>query len=293
MIELSLQRRMRSPHGALELSLEGVIQPGECLAIFGPSGAGKTTLLRMLAGLIQPDAGRLVVDGEVWFDATRRIHLPPQRRSIGYVFQDYALFPNMTVQDNLTFAGATPQAAMQLLAMVGLQALADRPPDTLSGGQRQRVAVARALARRPKLLLLDEALAALDRTTRHQLQLDLITWQRTLGITTLLVSHDLAEVIKMANRVWHIQQGRIVAQGPPQTVLLGPKTQGKFNLPADVLAIRQEDVVQVVTLLVGQDVIDVIGDGDELADLQPGDQVTVSIKAFSPILIKNRSTSAC
>ncbi|WP_137938482.1 ABC transporter ATP-binding protein [Chitinivorax sp. B] len=293
MIDLQLTRQLHTQQGLLTLSVSGQITHGECLAVFGPSGAGKTTLLRMMAGLTQPDSGHLTVDGEVWIDASRGFHLPPQKRSIGYVFQDYALFPNMTVRGNLAYAGASASLQADLLDMTGLTAFSDRKPDTLSGGQRQRVAVARALARRPKLLLLDEPLTALDGTTRHQLQRDLAQWQKSLGITTILVSHDIGEVVRLAQQVWQLDQGRITAQGTPHAVLLGPRTRGKFNLGAEVLAVRQEDVVQVVTLLVGQEVVDVIGDGDELADLQIGDRVTVAIKAFSPILIKNRDGSTC
>ncbi|MDZ4378071.1 MAG: ABC transporter ATP-binding protein, partial [Xanthomonadaceae bacterium] len=152
--------------------LDLAVAAGETVAIVGASGAGKSTLLRMLAGLSQPNSGRIVVDGEPWFDSAKKINLPPQQRAIGFVFQDYALFSNLTVRQNVAYAADKGQASwvVRLLAMTGLTELQDSLPARLSGGQKQRVALARALARKPKLLLLDEPLSALDGALRAQLQ---------------------------------------------------------------------------------------------------------------------------
>ncbi|TFW10105.1 ATP-binding cassette domain-containing protein, partial [Oxalobacteraceae bacterium OM1] len=147
MIEFDLRKALHTPHGPLPLEAKGAVEPG-FTALFGPSGAGKTTLLRMLAGLAQPENGRIVVNGATWFDAAHGIDLPPQRRSIGFVFQDYALFPNLSVRGNIAYAAARAERAWidELIALTGLGELEDRLPATLSGGQQQRVALARALA---------------------------------------------------------------------------------------------------------------------------------------------------
>ncbi len=150
MIFINITKHLDTAEGSINAHFELTINDGEFLTLFGPSGAGKTTLLRMIAGLEQPDSGKIEVDGEVWFDSTKKINLPPQKRSIGFVFQDYALFPTMSVRENLLFAAQKSEQRHnvdELIELVELTALADRLPSTLSGGQKQRVALARALVR--------------------------------------------------------------------------------------------------------------------------------------------------
>jgi len=193
MIELSVKKRLLSAEGSLELRFETIIEEGEFVALFGESGAGKTTILRMIAGLETPDSGHIIVNGTPWFDSQKRINLPPAKRPIGFVFQDYALFPNMSVKENLRFAlqkGDNPAIIDELLDTIALRELADRLPSQLSGGQQQRVAMARALVRRPRLLLLDEPLSALDHAMRHKLQDELAKLHQHFNLTTILVSHD-------------------------------------------------------------------------------------------------------
>jgi molybdate transport system ATP-binding protein len=288
MIEIALTRTLHGAGGELRLDLQARLDSGSFVALFGPSGAGKTTLLRMLAGLTDADSGRLVVDGETWFDAERRITLPPQKRSIGFVFQDYALFPNLSVRANVGYAVDKSEARWvdELLDLAGLAALQHRLPHTLSGGQKQRVALARAIARKPALLLLDEPLSALDAELRSQLQDDLARLHRRCGFTALLVSHDVGEVFKLSQQVLRLEQGRIVQSGTPSDVFLQRRMAGKFNLHAQVLAVRRDDVVHVVSLAVGQDIVEVIASDDEVAGLAPGDFISVSAKAFSPLLVK-------
>ena len=293
MIEFTLGKHLDSAGGPLRLEADARIESGSFVTLFGPSGAGKTTILRMLAGLMRPDQGRIVVDGVAWFDAQRRIDLPPQQRAIGFVFQDYALFPNLTVRENIAYAVTRGEERWvdELLDLTGLRMLGDRMPATLSGGQRQRVALARAIARKPKLLLLDEPLSALDMSLRHQLQDELAALHRRFGLTTLMVSHELGEVFKLSQKVLRLEGGRIVESGTPREVFLQKRMSGRLNLHAQVLDIRQEDVVYIVTLLIGQEVIDVVASEDEVAQLRQGDDVSVAARAISPYISRTAKHS--
>ena len=274
-----------TPGAPLPGALAQTIGDGEFIALFGPSGAGKTTLLRMLAGLTRPDRGRIVVDGAVWFDAAAGVNLAPQARSVGVVFQDYALFPNLSVRDNIGYAVARADRAWvdELLTLMQLDGLQQQRPAVLSGGQKQRVALARAVARKPRLLLLDEPLAALDYRLRARLQDDLLLLHRRLGVTTLMASHDIGEVFRLADRVWRLEQGCVVQTGTPSDLFLAQRLAGRLALRAQVLALRREEVVTIVSLLVGQDIVDVIAADDEAALLQVGGTVMLSAKTFGAL----------
>jgi molybdate transport system ATP-binding protein len=210
----------------LDLSL--TIAPGELLALVGPSGAGKSTALRCIAGLHRASKGRIACNGAVWFDAEAGRDLPPHRRAAGLVFQDYALFPHMTAAANVMAAmGHLPKPARMdrvrdLFAMVHLSGLEDRRPAELSGGQQQRVAVARALARDPAILLLDEPFSAVDRATRRRLQAELAALRRNLAIPILLVTHDLEEALALADRMVVMHRGRGLQTGTPTELLTRP-----------------------------------------------------------------------
>lgn len=288
MIDIAISKKLDSASGALQLEVNTQIESGSFVALFGPSGAGKTSILRMLAGLTEPDSGRIIVDGVTWFDAQRRINLPPQKRAIGFVFQDYALFPNLSVRENVAYAASRRDIAWvdELLGISGLAPLQQRVPATLSGGQKQRVALARALARKPKLLLLDEPLSALDAAMRTQLQDDLLQMHQRFGLTTLLVSHDIGEVFKLSQRVLQLDGGRIVQSGTPAETFLSQRLRGRLTLHAQVLGVRHEEVVHIVSLLIGQEIVDVIASDDEVEGLRDGDVVSISAKAFSPAIFK-------
>lgn len=288
MIEIALAKTLQSAGGPLRLQVNIKVDQGDFITLFGPSGVGKTTILRMLAGLVQPDEGRIVVQGDTWFDAQRGICLPPQKRAIGFVFQDYALFPNLSVRDNIAYAVDKREQGWvdELLDLTGLARLQHRLPATLSGGQKQRVALARALARKPALLLLDEPLSALDSALRSQLQDELAALHKRFGLTTLLVTHDIGEVFRLSHKVLQLDAGRIVQSGTPAEVFLQRRLTGKLNLRAQVLAVRREEVVNIVSLLVGQDVIEVIASDEEVAGLREGDMVSMAAKAVSPYLFK-------
>ena len=221
-VELDFYKRLHGADGDLELAIKATLAEGEFVAIYGPSGAGKTTLLRLLAGLTPPEKGVLTAYGVTWCDSARAINLPTQARDIAMVFQEYALFPNMSVQENLRYAMRDTRQSAELERLVELMQLGElrrRLPATLSGGQKQRVAVARALLRQAKILLLDEPFAALDASMRAQLQNEIMARQRSMGGITLLVSHDLAEVYRLAHRVLLLERGRLLAHGAPQHVL--------------------------------------------------------------------------
>ena len=192
----------------------------ETVALAGPSGAGKTSVLRAIAGLLAPERGTIEVGGRRWYDTAAGIDVPPERRSVGLVFQEYALFPHLTVAANVAYGSRAPVG--ELLARFGVEKLADVRPGQLSGGERQRVALARALAREPEVLLLDEPLGALDAHTRRRLRGELREHLRLARLPTLLVTHDFAEAAALADRIAVMVAGRIVQIGTAAELLAHP-----------------------------------------------------------------------
>ena len=288
MILVNVTKRLDTAEGTINAHFELSINDSEFLTLFGPSGAGKTTLMRMIAGLEKPDSGVIVVDGDVWFDSSKKINLPPQNRSIGFVFQDYALFPTMTVRENLLFAAETAHQRHnvdELIELVELTALSNRLPSTLSGGQKQRVALARALVRHPKILLLDEPLSALDPSMRQKLQDELSLIHSRLGVTTLLVSHDIAETVKLSDRLAVIELGRIKRICPPMEFFSPQTLSGKLQLIGEVLKIEEDFPAFIITLLVGSSVVRTVVSSTEASALCIGGRAIISSKAFNPILI--------
>ena len=222
MIDIAITRKLSGPGGQMSLQFNTKIDSGEFVCVYGPSGAGKTSVLRMLAGLLTPDDGHIVTDNTTWFDRAKKVDLKPQLRNIGMVFQEYSLFPNMTVRGNLEFALKKESSADivdELLQLTELEQLQDQKPALLSGGQKQRVALARALIRRPRLLLLDEPLSALDSVMQAKLQDYILRVHQQFSLTTILVSHDVFGVVKMSKRVLILEEGTIKRDGPPREVL--------------------------------------------------------------------------
>lgn len=198
--------------------------------LFGPSGSGKTTILRCLAGLERPEQGAIQFGPEVWFDAARRIHLPPQRRGVGYLFQQYALFPHRTVAQNIAYGivGDRSEAAARVDGLIDqfeLDGLAERYPGELSGGQQQRVALARAIACRPRLLLLDEPLSALDQTLRQTVRSQLRRWLKQCAAPTVMVTHDRDDAMALGDRIVVLDDGRILQHGPLAEVFARPANE--------------------------------------------------------------------
>ena len=210
-------------HGLRAFDLELTLAVGdETLALVGPSGAGKSTLRRAVAGLERPDRGRIALDGEVWLDTDRGVDVPPERRSVGLVFQEYALFPHLSVRRNVAFGGASTAEVDEFLERFGIAALAAARPDAISGGERQRVALARALARRPRVLLLDEPLSALDAHTRSAVRGELRGLLAGLGLPVVLVTHDFEDAATLADRVGVLVEGRLLQLGTPAELVAAP-----------------------------------------------------------------------
>ena len=241
MIDVVLQKSLHGAEGAFSLEVALEIPQQAVIAIMGPSGAGKTSLLKMMAGLMLPDKGKIAIDENIWFDADRKINRKPQERSVGYVFQEYALFPNMSMRENLLFAvgkRGEKRIVDELMELMGLTTLQDRKPAHLSGGQQQRVALARAIVRRPQILLLDEPFAALDKPMRQRLQQDLKMLHEHYGTTTLLVSHDPVEVARLAHEVIVLGNGKVSKQGPPFEVLHNAEEDGAIE--GEILVINRK-----------------------------------------------------
>jgi molybdate transport system ATP-binding protein len=220
----------------IALDLELSVGPGQLMALVGPSGSGKTTTLRAIAGLHRPAHGRIACRGLVWFDTAQRISVPARQRRVGLVFQSYALFPHLTAIENVMEAlGDLPaegrrDEARTLLARMHLQGMEDRRPGQLSGGQQQRVAVARALARRPDVLLLDEPFSAVDRVTRRRLRRELGEIRRDLPMPVILVTHDLDDVTRLADQVCVMNHGKILQRGSVTDVMRQPASAAVAEL---------------------------------------------------------------
>jgi molybdate transport system ATP-binding protein len=265
--ELTAEFEKHFPGGpVIQVALRRPADAFSLTVLFGPSGSGKSTTLRCLAGLSRPERGTIRFGDEIWFDAARRIFLPPQRRRIGYLFQDYALFPHLRVAQNIGYGlgKLTPerrQRIEEITALLGLAGLEDRYPRQLSGGQQQRVALARALVCRPRLLLLDEPLSALDAPTREHLRRQLRHWLVELRMSTILVTHDRIEALALGDHVVVFEAGRVCQSGSVQQV---------FSAPVD----------RAVARIVGVDTIErgmVVQVADGLATIQVGPKQLIGL----------------
>jgi len=287
MIKLKFKKSLVATGGTMTLNIDCIINKGDFITIYGPSGAGKTTLLRIIAGLIKPDSGLITVGNQPWFDSENKINLKPQKRSVGLVFQDYALFPNMTVEENINYAlgkDINLQTIDDIIQLMDLSDLRQRKSDSLSGGQKQRVALARSLVRTPGILLLDEPMSAIDNKMRRQIQNYLLEAHKKFNLTTVLVSHDVGEIFKLANSVIMIENGEILRQGPPAEIFINRDLSGKFQFAGEVLAKSKEEVIYIITVLIDQQVVKVVAEESTAAKINVGDKVLVTSKAFNPII---------
>jgi molybdate transport system ATP-binding protein len=268
---VSLDVAIRLTLGPLDLDMAVTVDEGEVVALLGPNGAGKTTLLRAIAGLVPFTSGHVRLDGHVLEDTATRVYVPTERRPIGFVFQDYLLFPHLTVLENVAFGlrsrGISRQAAaersLEWLERVGLKTYAGSKPAELSGGQRQRVALARALAPDPRLLLLDEPLAALDATTRAEVRRDLKRHLDSFKGIRLVVTHDPLEAVALADRLVVMEKGQLVQTGTADEVTEHPRSQYVADL-VGVNLLRGEASDGSVRLASGQTVA---AAGAELGDV--------------------------
>jgi molybdate transport system ATP-binding protein len=226
MLDVRVQRRL--PDFQLDVGFRAA---EEMTVLFGPSGSGKSLTLQCIAGIVRPDAGRIVADGRTLFDSDAGVNLPPQERRVGYVPQSYALFPHLTVEENIAYGlrrfTRTERAARvrEMVALMALDGLEGRRPRELSGGQQQRVALARALAFRPDTLLLDEPFSSLDSGIRAELRDELLALQRRAGVTTVVVTHDLEDAFLLGQRMAVIDNGRVLQEGPREEVFYRPKSR--------------------------------------------------------------------
>lgn len=289
MIQLNIQKKLKAASGEMELAINTEIKQGDLVSFYGKSGAGKTTILKILAGLLKPEKGEIIVQENTWLNTSKKINLKPQKRKVGYVFQDYSLFPNMTVKKNLEFAlnkNQDQKIISELIEIVELGDLRNRKPETLSGGQKQRVALARALVQKPSILMLDEPLSALDSEIRYKLQQHILQVHHEFNLTTILISHDISEILRMSDYLFELESGKIIRQGKPSELFQFQNLNAKFQFTGDLVAIEKQDFLYILTIRIGKDIVKVIADETEGTNLAIGDKILVASKAFNPIIRK-------
>ena len=289
MIHLTLNKTLSTSDGTMQLDIDLTLEQGELVTLYGESGAGKTSTFRMIAGLLSADRARIVVNEKIWLDTDQNIDLKPQKRKVGFVFQDYALFPNMTVRQNLEYALEKNQDKAiidELIDMIELGELQNRNPKKLSGGQKQRVALARALVQKPEILLLDEPLSALDNKMRLKLQDYVLKVHRQFNLTTLLISHDIGEILKLSDKVYVIKNGKITRGGVPSEVFAYDQGISKFSFAGEIIEIVNEKENCKVAVLIETNIIHIKVQESEIKDLHIGDKVIVSSKTFEPVIQK-------
>ncbi len=278
MIKIALKKPLLAATGKMLLDIEMELNQGDFIAITGPSGSGKTTFLRLVAGLETANEGFIQFGDQIWLDSSNKQHLPTQKRNIGFVFQDYALFPNMSVRKNLEFAltkGQEDHIIEELMDIMEIQLLAERRPGSLSGGQKQRVALARALVCQPAILLLDEPLSALDDNMRARLQDYILKVHHRYQLTTILVSHSTQEIAKMATRVLRLVDGKIVSEGSPKAVLNLPSENTETILNGTVVAVREEDNIYEIRFFSEGKMVTVALPKGRLFRLRQGDWIQI------------------
>lgn len=286
MINFSLRKTLHTTEGEMQLDMNAAFESGQFISLYGSSGAGKTSVLRMLAGFMKPDNGFISVNNVAWFDAEKKINEEPQQRKIGFVFQDYALFPNMNVKENIAFAlskNDDKKIVDELLELTGLSTLSSRKIQTLSGGQKQRVALARAIAKKPLLLLLDEPLSAIDNTMRVQLQTTLLEVHKRFGLTTILVSHDIDEIIKLCDTIIHLENGIVQQNTTPATFFLNG-----FNeniLTGNIVSVEENGAQTFAVVLINNRMMK-INSTEHDVNFSVGDKVEVLYKNSVPLIRK-------
>lgn len=286
MIHFALQKKLHTTDGEMQLQVNLQIESGSFVCLYGSSGAGKTSVLRMLSGFMKPDDGKIVMNNINWFDAHQKINIAPQQRKIGFVFQDYALFPNMNVYENIAFALDKKEAKNfvgELLELTGLSTLSQRKIQTLSGGQKQRVALARAIATKPLLLLLDEPLSAIDNNMRMQLQTTLLKVHERFELTTILVSHDMDEILRLSNRIIHLEHGKIQTDTTPSSFFMN-----KFSasaLTGNIVSI-EENETQTFTIVLLNNRMLKINSTEHDVNFKDGEKVEVIYKNAVPVIRK-------
>lgn len=281
MIKIDIKKELHGSNGKMLLDINLKLKNEEFIALSGISGSGKTTILRILAGL-EEASGEIIVDNEIWLNSKGSKSI--QTRDIGFVFQDYALFPNINVIDNLLYVKKDIKLANYLLNMTDMYELKNRYPNSLSGGQKQRISLCRAFMKKPKILLMDEPLSALDLSMRTKLQNEILTLHKEFKTTTIMVSHDPSEMYKLASKVLVVSNGKIIDDGLPKDILL--KTQGsqKFSFEGTLLDIIKVDIINIAIIAIGQQIVEIVISNNEAKDLIIGQKIQISTKAFTPTI---------
>jgi molybdate transport system ATP-binding protein len=286
LLSFHIEKEMKGKTGTVNLIFDAQIRLNDFISVMGKSGAGKTSLLRMLCGLLTPDSGYIRFGSEEWYDSSTDINLPPQKRRAGLVFQDYALFPNMTVLENLKFAAGRNniQLVNELIELTGLEICANQYPDTLSGGQAQRAALARAVVNKPRLLLLDEPMAALDSDTRKLSQEVIISIHNRFAITSILVTHDLSDAFRLSNKLMKIENGKIASFDMLEKAF-APEMNTKFTLHGIITSIEINHASATLTVYIDNSLTKIIIPAEEVAIFHPGDHVLLPAKIYNPVVI--------
>lgn len=291
MIELDFEKSLDGAKGKFLLQINTTLEMGNFISIFGKSGVGKTTILRILAGLDTPDRGKIIVAGQTYFNSTKKINLAPQKRKIGFVFQNYALFPHLNVYQNIVFAlkdkgQESKKRANEIIALMELEQLGKKKISSISGGQQQRVALARALVSSPDMLLLDEPLSALDGEMRLKLQDEIKAISSHFHLSSFLVSHDIGEVFRLSDKVICLHNGKISKMGTRDEIFLNAHLSGKIQISGEILHIAKKSLISIADILVSDgSIIKVVLSPQEARMFKMGDCVAVVAKAFNPSLV--------
>lgn len=293
MLKADIQKKLSGQQGEMNLQISFELPNLQFLSLYGESGVGKTTILRCLSGLCSPDKGIIEYNGKILFDSQKKINIKPQQRNIGFMFQNYSLFPNMTIRQNLFYAAKKnygnnskekEDLINEFLQMSNLTQLADQKPSRLSGGQKQRVAFFNTLISGSKLLFFDEPFSALDLDMHKHLQNELKKFVERFQLTAILVSHNLSDIFKLSNRVIEIKKGKIFNDGSPSQVFLTDNHYKKFN--AEIIAIETEAESCVITLLAGNAPVKISIVKQEAENYSVGDQVQIDTKTFYSSILK-------
>lgn len=290
-IVLRFCKKLLGSKGEFQLQVDKQLAFGEFVALFGKSGAGKTSILRILSGLENVENGYIRVGDNVWLDSAKKINLPPQKRCIGFVFQNHALFPHLNVYENICFGLKNRQDkvfANELIELMDLTHLKKSNISRLSGGQSQRVALARSLASRPQILLLDEPFSALDNAMSKTLQNTLKEIHKHFKLTTLLVSHNVSEIFSLASRTLVLQNGEIIRDGSNDSIFIQKNLNAKIKLMGEIVNIHIENLIATISILCENEVYKITYDPTEAARFKIGEQVILADKTFNPVLYKYR-----
>ena len=269
MFEIKLKKRLSGTGGDFDLNLNLSIVEDDFISLFGPSGSGKTTVLRCIAGLTDPDEGFIKFGNKVWFDSAKKINLTPQERNVGLVFQEYALFPHFTVRENLEYAldkGQDRKIIDELLYISDLKELSDSKPQRLSGGQKQRLALARAFVRKPSILLLDEPMCALDRSTRRKIQIEILKLYKRYNIPIIIVSHDMTDVFKLAQKTVMLENGKIMNSGT-FSEMFNKESDRKSEFVGEIISVQKNNGIYIFTILVNENLIKLSVSDNEIENI--------------------------